>query len=45
MKVKKCINIDKNIWNKLVELAKKENRSASNMIEVLIEMYNLGKGE
>lgn len=45
MKIKKCINIDLELWNDLVEIAKKENRSASNMIEVLIEKYQLKEGE
>lgn len=41
MKMKKCINIDKDLWNSLVEIANKEHRSASNMIERLIELYEL----
>ena len=37
MKVIRSINIEESIWKKLQELAKKENRSASNFIEYLIE--------
>ena len=37
MKIRRCINIDQLTWEKLQELAKKENRSASNYIEFLIE--------
>ena len=37
MKVIRSINIEEKLWNKLQELAKKENRSASNFIEYLIE--------
>ena len=36
-KVRKNISINETIWKKLQELAKKENRSASNFIEYLIE--------
>lgn len=43
MKIRRCINIEETIWKKLQELAKKENRSASNFIEYLIE--KLEKGE
>ena len=43
MKVIRSINIEESIWKKLQELAKKENRSASNFIEYLIE--KLEKGE
>lgn len=42
-KIKKCINIDEYLWNDLVEIAVKEKRSASNMIERLIELYQLEK--
>ena len=42
-KVRKNISISETIWKKLQELAKKENRSASNIIEYLIE--KLEKGE
>ena len=42
-KIRKNISIDEAIWKKLQELAKKENRSASNFIEYLIE--KLEKGE
>ena len=38
MKIIRSINIDEEIWKKLQELAKKENRSASNFIEYLIKM-------
>ena len=43
MKIIRSINIEKEIWQKLQKLAKKENRSASNFIEYLIE--KLEKGE
>ena len=36
-KLRKNISISESIWKKLQELAKKENRSASNFIEYLIE--------
>lgn len=39
MKIIRSINIDEEIWKKLQELAKKENRSASNFIEYLIEKW------
>lgn len=39
MKVIRSINIEESIWKKLQELAKKENRSASNFIEYLIEKW------
>ena len=42
-KLRKNISISESIWKKLQELAKKENRSASNFIEHLIE--KLEKGE
>ena len=42
-KLKKCITIDETIWKKLQDLAQKENSSASNFIEYLIE--KLEKGE
>ena len=41
MKIIRSINIDKELWKKLQELAKKENRSASNFIEYLIEKISL----
>ena len=41
MKVIRSINIEEKLWKKLQELAKKENISASNFIEYLIE--KLGK--
>ena len=42
-KLRKKIRISESILKKLQELAKKENRSASNFIEYLIE--KLEKGE
>ena len=39
----RSINIDDEIWKKLQELAKKENRSASNFIEYLIKMWEKNK--
>ena len=39
----RSINIDEEIWKKLQELAKKENRSASNFIEFLIKMWEKNK--
>lgn len=41
MKIIRSINIEEKLWKKLQELAKKENRSASNMIEWLIEKISL----
>lgn len=41
MKVIRSINIEESVWKKLQELAKKENRSASNFIEYLIENISL----
>ena len=41
-KIRKNISIDETIWKKLQELAKKENRSASNSIEYLIEKLEKG---
>ena len=43
MKIIKSINIDEKLWKKLQELAKKENRSASNFIEYLIEKWEKGE--
>ena len=43
MKVIRSINIEEAIWKKLQELAKKENRSASNFIEYLIEKWEKGE--
>ena len=43
MKVIRSINIEESIWKKLQELAKKENRSASNFIEYLIEKWENGE--
>lgn len=42
MKVIRSINIEESVWKKLQELAKKENRSASNFIEYLIEKFEKG---
>ena len=39
MKVIRSINIEESVWKKLQELEKKENRSASNFIEYLIEKW------
>ena len=41
MKKWRCVCIDDKFWKKLQELAKKENRSASNFIEYLIEKISL----
>ena len=43
MKVIRSINIEEKLWKKLKELAKKENRSASNFIEYLIEKWEKGE--
>jgi predicted CopG family antitoxin len=43
MRIRKCINIEEKLWKKLQELAKKENRSASNFIEYLIEKWEKGE--
>lgn len=43
MKIIRSINIDEQLWKKLQELAKKENRSASNFIEYLIEKWEKGE--
>ena len=43
MKKRRCICIEDKIWKKLQELAKKENRSASNFIEYLIKMWEKNK--
>ena len=43
MRIRRCINIEEIIWKKLQELAKKENRSASNFIEYLIEKWEKGE--
>lgn len=42
-KVRKNISISESTWKKLQELAKKENRSASNFIEYLIEKREKGE--
>jgi predicted DNA-binding ribbon-helix-helix protein len=41
MKKRRCVCIEDKFWKKLQELAKKENRSASNYIEYLIEKISL----
>ena len=43
MKIIRSINIEESAWRKLQELAKKENRSASNFIEYLIKMREKNK--
>ena len=42
-KLRKNISISETTWKKLQELAKKENRSASNFIEYLIEKWEKGE--
>ena len=42
-KLRKNISISESIWKKLKELDKKENRSASNFIEQLIEKFEKGE--
>ena len=42
-KLRKNISINEAIWKKLQEPAKKENRSASNFIEYLIEKWEKGE--
>ena len=39
MKKKRCVCIEDKFWKKLQVLSKKENRSASNFIEYLIEKW------
>ena len=39
----RSINIEESTWKKIQELAKKENRSASNFIEYLIKMWEKNK--
>lgn len=43
MKIRRCINIDEQLWNKLQKLAKQENRSASNLLEVMIKNWKKGE--
>ena len=43
MKVIRSINIEESVWKKLQQLAKKENRSASNFIEYLIKKWEKGE--
>ena len=42
-RIRRSINIEEESWKKLQELAKKENRSASNFIEYLIEKWEKGE--
>ena len=42
-KLRKNISISESIWKKLQELAKKENRSASNFNEYLIQKWEKGE--
>lgn len=39
MKVTKSININKELWNKLEQIAKGTKRSMSSMVELIIEEY------
>lgn len=39
MKIIRSINIEENLWKLLDKIAKKENRTKSNMIEKLIRDY------
>lgn len=43
MRIIRSITIEEATWKKLQELAKKENRSASNFIEYLIKMWEKNK--
>jgi predicted CopG family antitoxin len=43
VKIIRSINIEESIWKKLQELAKKENRSASNLLEVMIKNWEKGE--
>ena len=43
MKVIRSINIEESVWKKLQELAKKENRSASNFIEKKKKKWEKGE--
>ena len=43
MRIRRCINIEEKLWKKLQKIAKKENRSASNFIEYLIEKWEKGE--
>lgn len=43
MKKRRCIFIEEKVWEQLQKLAKKENRSASNFIEYLIEKWEKGE--
>lgn len=37
MKIIRSINVEKEIWEQLQEIAKKRGRSASNMVEELVK--------
>lgn len=39
MKLRKNICVDAELWKRLQEIAKENNRSASNMVEELIKAY------
>ena len=43
IKTVKTISVSEDIWNDLKMMAKKQNRTASNMIEFLIELYKQKK--
>lgn len=43
MKKRRCVCIEDKFWKKLQELAKKENRSASNLLEVMIKNWKKGE--
>lgn len=45
MKIIRSINIEHTYWEELREIAEKENRSISNMIERLIDLYELQEGK
>ena len=42
-RIRRSINIEEESWNKLQELAKQENRSASNLLEVMIKNWKKGE--
>ena len=43
MKKRRCVYIEDKFWKKLQELAKKESRSASNLLEVMIKNWKKGE--
>ena len=43
IKTVKTISVSEDIWNDLKMMAKKQNRTDSNMIEFLIELYKQKK--